>query len=111
MSYVRDACPVYAIYSESKQEYVWRRVLAPSELTSTDELYDRPFSNGCIYINNNINLFLKRQDPHGIYYMLNYWENEEGVNVKEKLRVLNKWGFKIDTSQVAYLINDLTELC
>jgi hypothetical protein len=111
VSYVRDACPVYAIYSESKQEYVWRRVLAPSELTSTDELYDRPFSNGCIYINNNINLFLKRQDPHGIYYMLNYWENEEGVNVKEKLRVLNKWGFKIDTSRVAYLINDLTELC
>jgi len=111
ISYISGYCPTYAVYSESKQEYVWRELLKPSEISSDSQLYSRTFSNGCIYINDNINLFVRRQDPHGVYYMLNYWENPDGVEVVDKLRKVNKWGVKIDLSPAVYLWNDLTEFC
>jgi hypothetical protein len=45
-----------------------------SEVTSASTLYNVPFSNGAIYIEKNVNLFLKRQDPQGINYLYNYDE-------------------------------------
>lgn len=47
--------------------YIWRDVKKTSEITTGSELYDQPFTNGATYIHKDINFYLKRQDPYGIY--------------------------------------------
>ena len=49
--------------------YVWRNFLPAEEMTSDDELYDVPFVNGAHYIHKNINFYVRRQDPYGLYGM------------------------------------------
>jgi len=45
-----------------------------SDVTSASTLYNIPFSNGAIYLEKNVNLFLKRQDPRATNYLYNYDE-------------------------------------
>lgn len=59
--------PTYASYLPTLEKFIWRRVLAPSETTNDSDVYDMPFSNGSFYIQNNVNFFLRRQDPFGDY--------------------------------------------
>ena len=47
--------------------YVWRDFLPAEEMTLDDELYDVPFVNGAHYIHKNINFYVRRQDPYGLY--------------------------------------------
>lgn len=46
---------------------LWRNIIPESEISQTSKLYNRPFTNGAIYVNSNINFYLRRQDPEGIY--------------------------------------------
>ena len=48
-------------------KYVWRDFVASSKLFRDSNLYDTIFTNGSIYIHKDINFYLKRQDPFGIY--------------------------------------------
>ena len=41
--------------------------MKPSQLDKNSDMFDTPFSNGRLYLENNINFFLKRQDPRGEY--------------------------------------------
>ena len=69
--------PIYAKLCLEKQEFSWRNLKNQSDLYTNSELYDLPFSNGRLYIEKNINFFLKRQDPRGDYKLskpLNYKE-------------------------------------
>lgn len=59
--------PTYAKLSLIERKFVWRKLTPQSELMMDDELYNTPFSNGRLYIENNINFFLRRQDPTGEY--------------------------------------------
>ena len=59
--------PIYASLCPKSRNFVWRTLLSQSELKSSDELYNTTFSNGCLYIEKNINFFLRRQDPFGNY--------------------------------------------
>ena len=59
--------PFYAKLLPNKRKFTWRRLLNQSELKNTNPLYDTTFSNGRLYIEKNINFFLRRQDPFGQY--------------------------------------------
>ena len=82
ISLCKDGCPNYAIYIPTSNVYVWRENIKMSSLTNDSELYDRPFTNGAHYIHSNINLFLKRQDPVGNYFMFNPEDDNENVPVE-----------------------------
>lgn len=51
--------------------YIWRDVKSCGEMTPEDALYDSVFTNNALYIHRNINFFLRRQDPFGIYKLNN----------------------------------------
>ena len=62
-----NSMPSYAKLSRANKNFVWRTLTPPSELPTTNELYDMTFSNGRFYVEKNINFFLRRQDPFGKY--------------------------------------------
>lgn len=64
--------PTYAIFRPSTGSFVWRPTINVTDVTSASTLYDIPFSNGAIYIEKNLNIFLKRQDPRGENCLYNY---------------------------------------
>lgn len=59
--------PIYAsLINDKSGKYVWHDVLNSGEM-GTVNIEDYPFANGAFYIEQNINFYLKRQDPYGIY--------------------------------------------
>lgn len=103
-----DYVPDYANYLEDSHVFVWRNTVPPSELTSESDLYNMPFSNGCFYIEQNIDLFLKRQDPRNEYRMLS--SEIDGVNNPLKGYQIYGWD-KIDFSGVIYFARELMSSC
>ena len=105
-----DNVPVYAQLSLGTQKFVWKNIIPPSEMTNEDDLYDTPFANGRFYIENNINLFLKRQDPHGKYGLsLPLFKVYEQTLANPLLRFNVTGGEPIDMFDIIYQINnDLT---
>lgn len=81
--------------SDGSGTYVWRVFKGFADIDSDSELHNRPFTNGTHYLHKDINLYLKRQDPSGIYgfsfssdmplfkTLLNIMGNEKEVNNKE----------------------------
>lgn len=63
--------PSYATnLNDGSQRYLWREVQRVGDVNNT-VLPEYPFTNGCFYIHNNINFYLRRQDPHNynnLYY-------------------------------------------
>lgn len=59
--------PIYAELSQKNRKFMWRKLLGQSELRQNDPLYEMTFANGRLYIEKNINFFLRRQDPFGKY--------------------------------------------
>ena len=104
--------PTYAKLSEGARKFVWRTVVAPSEMAQDDELYNTPFTNGRFYLEKNINFFLKRQDPNGKYGLSKpmYVRYEQTVaNPMTKFNV--KGHTPIDFSEIMYTVNNLTTNC
>lgn len=60
---------------------MYRDYILETEIGQTSPIYNRPFTNGAIYINTKVDFFLRRQDPQGIYlnHLTNKDENNEGV--------------------------------
>lgn len=65
-----EGVPTYAKYLPNSHSFVWRSFVPSSELPTDSDIADRPFANGCFYIEKNVNLFLKRQDPINEYGLL-----------------------------------------
>ena len=60
--------PDYAYYpADGTGRRIWREIILDTELPQSSDIYDRTFANGSIYMNNNIALYLRRQDPDGRY--------------------------------------------
>lgn len=116
--YTNVTVPSYSIFRPSTSSYVWRGTIKNTEVTSASTLYDVPFSNGAMYLEKNINLFLKRQDPRANNYLYNYDErpskNSRGNSISSTLSAfLRKVGMpKLD---LRYLLEgdiDITlDLC
>lgn len=65
ISFLTENAPEYAEFVPSSQRLVWRGVKNMSELSSDSPLYNMPFTNGRLYIHENVNFYVRRQDPHG----------------------------------------------
>ena len=65
-----ENAPLYAEYIPSTERVVWRGLKKMSELNADSPLYNMPFTNGRHYIHQNINVFVRRQDPNNEYHLL-----------------------------------------
>ena len=95
----------------NKQKFIWRPLVAPSEMIQDDELYDTPFSNGRFYIEKNVNFFLRRQDPYGKYGLSIplFRETEQLVSNPMQRFVIN--GKPIDLSGILNDMNNMLDTC
>lgn len=60
--------PSYAYYSgDGSGKRMWRKILLESELNQDSDIYERPYANGAIYLHDDINFYVRRQDPDGRY--------------------------------------------
>lgn len=101
--------PLYASYIEKEQRFVWRDILAPSEVDSDNPLSELMFTNGANYIHTNINFFLKRQDPFAKYGLL---EPVAPVNgLVNPLKKYKKFGVVIDITRLIYLTTEIGNAC
>lgn len=62
-----QAIPSDATYNPVTRKFIARKVLDFSDLANTNELSQTPFANGCHYVEKNIRLYVRRQDPFGDY--------------------------------------------
>ena len=70
--------PLYAEKIPYKNIYLWRDVNGVGNKDNVN-LPEYTFNNGYFYINQEINFFLKRQDPFGKYGL--YYDGSEGIYV------------------------------
>jgi hypothetical protein len=103
MYYSKTSVPEYSIVIPSTNEFVWRDFVAPSEMNVNDPLFDTAFSNGRFYLEKNINLFVRRQDPFGDFGLL-YAKDAQKKNSMEYFRLP---GEQIDLSSVHYFYNNI----
>ena len=54
-------------YNDGSGMYNWRTFKGVDEYSNEDTLKNRPFANETHYLHRNINLYVRRQDPHGLY--------------------------------------------
>ena len=54
-------------YNDGSGNYNWRTFKGVDEYSNEDILKNRPFANETHYLHRNINLYVRRQDPHGLY--------------------------------------------
>lgn len=70
--------PEYAYYcSDGTGKYIWKELIKDTEITQTSDIYNRTYANGAVYINTNINFYLRRQDPNGDYGVM-YTDGNSG---------------------------------
>ena len=62
-----DNVPTFGKLDIKNRCFTWRKLIPQSELNTNYDLYETPFTNGRLYIEKNINFFLRRQDPFGKY--------------------------------------------
>jgi hypothetical protein len=63
-----DEAPSHSYYvANGSGKRLYRDYVPETEIEQASPIYNRPFTNGAIYINTKIDFFLKRQDPQGIY--------------------------------------------
>ena len=94
--YKNPSIPEYAYYTgDGSGEYIWRKLINDTELEQDSDIYDRMYANGAVYINTNINFFLRRQDPYGIYG-LQYMNESAGNASKFKVTGIEKDNFDAD---------------
>ena len=68
--------PSYAtLLKDGTCRYIWRNVLQNGFDKDAVNVEEYPFTNGALYVNKKIDLFLKRQDPFNFYGM--YDERDE----------------------------------
>lgn len=98
--------PVYSYYiPDGTGRRVWRNYLMESEISQDSDIYNRPFANGSIYLNNNINFYLRRQDPDGRYGLQYIYER-----VKERAN-FDISGIKKELPDVEYKTLSLNASC
>lgn len=99
--------PSYAYYQcDGSGKYIWRDLVNDSELEQSSDIYNRVFGNGALYTNININFYLRRQDPNGLYG-LQYTSNK--VNYKVRNMVID--GLKQTLTDANYKTEENYKIC
>ena len=97
--------PVYAEYIPSTGKLVWRGPKKMSDLTSDSPIYNMPFANGRHYIHRNLNVFVRRQDPHGEYKLYK-------PSLENPLRKFQVDGdAKLDFDYMQTIIDSMVDAC
>ena len=105
ISMADNNAPDYAEYIPSSGKLVWRAPKKMSELESTSALYNMPFSNGRLYIHKNLNVFVRRQDPHNDFSLFR-------PNANNPLRRFQVEGeMKIDFDYLKQIIDSMVDAC
>lgn len=67
--------------------YLWRDTVNAWDIDNTDEtLPTYVFANGCFYIDETINFYLRRQDPYGLYGLYYDGKNDMAISGGESIR-------------------------
>ena len=104
--------PQYAYYSnDGLGRYVWRELLNESEIPQNSDIYNRTYANGAIYINTNVNFFLRRQDPYGIYGLKYTYETAPNASAAALLAEYQINGVETSIPDTYYKTEEMTMLC
>ena len=106
----REYIAPYATFLPASRAFVWRSLVKPSELPNDSTLFDMPFANGCLYIHQNVNFFLKRQDPLNEFGLL-YPEDANDNNEPQTKFYKKPGNNKIDTSAFETFSEFLNNIC
>lgn len=67
-----DGIPGYAeVIPKNSGILRWRELVQNGFEDYDGTIREYPFTNGCLYVDKNINIFLRRQDPFGVYGLSN----------------------------------------
>lgn len=105
VSALEENAPTYAEYIPESGKLVWRGPKKMSDLTSESPIYNMPFTNGRLYIHHNVNVFVRRQDPHGDY-MLYHPSNKNPLR-----RYQIEGDAKLDLDYIQYIIDSMVDAC
>lgn len=100
-----DNAPTYAEYVPASGKLVWRSPKKMSDLSSDSPLYNMPFTNGRHYIHRNLNVYVRRQDPHGEFNLFR-------PSRQNPLRRFQLEGdARLDFGLIKYIIDSLVDAC
>lgn len=105
VSLIEENTPAYAEYIPETGKLVWKGPKKMSDLESNSPIYNMPFTNGRLYVHHNVNVFVRRQDPHGDYMLYH-------PSKKNPLRRYQIEGdAKIDFDYIQYIIDSMVDAC
>ena len=105
ISVLNDNAPVYAEYIPTTNKLIWRGPKKMSELASDSPIYNMPFTNGRLYIHRNLNVFVRRQDPHGGFNLFR-------PSISNPLRRYQVEGdAKLDFDYIQTIIDSMVDAC
>ena len=105
ISYLEDNAPTYAEFIPSTQKLIWRETKKMSDLLNESPLYNMPFTNGRLYIHQNVNVFVRRQDSNNDFKLFR-------PSLQNPLRRFQIEGSrKIDFDQIKYIIDSMVDSC
>lgn len=112
MFWSENSIPFYAKLCINTKEFSWKPILKASELNKNSSLYSLPFSNGRIYIQKNVNFFLKRQDPYG-EYGLSYplYKHSQQFIANPMIKYIIYGNDKVDLSEIKFVTNNTLNTC
>jgi hypothetical protein len=102
---LEDNAPAYAEYIPATNKMIWRGPKKMSDLDSQSPLYNMPFTNGRLYIHKIVNMFVRRQDPHGGYMLFRPALN----NPLRRYQIEGNPG--IDFDYIQYIIDSMVDAC
>lgn len=105
ISLLEENAPEYAEFVPSSQKLIWREPKKMSELSSDSPLYNMPFTNGRLYIHKNVNVFVRRQDPHNVYHVFRPASN----NPLRRFQV--EGNAKLSLDYYSYIIDSMIDSC
>lgn len=105
ISLMEGNAPEYAEFIPTSQKLVWRGPKKMSDLSSDSPIYNMPFTNGRLYIHKNINVFVRRQDPHNDYKLFRPAAN----NPLRRFQV--EGDAKLDFDYIQTIIDSMVDAC
>ena len=105
ISLLEENAPLYADYIPASGKLIWRAPKKMSDLSSDSPLYNIPFTNGRNYIHRNLNVFVRRQDPHNDYKLFRPSKN----NPLRRFQV--EGDAKLDFDYIQTIIDSMVNAC
>lgn len=105
ISLMEENAPTYAEFIPSTQKLIWRAPKKMSDLASDSPIYNMPFTNGRLYIHKNLDVFVRRQDPHGEYKLFRPSDN----NPLRRFQI--EGNPKLDFDYIQTIIDSMVDAC